>query len=181
MRLSILLSVTLLAAATLAAPVRASDMTGIDATTSTVMQEGQSSFSGLALRLRFHPATLIRNIEVMPTIEYWRNSSSLSAFGIESTRKDATLGVDVRYVFYNDGWEPYVGAGWALHFFSSSVNAPSYNLYNETDSFSKGGLAVLGGISIPLTTHVQNFLEIKYHHVTENRQLKLNWGISYNL
>ena len=41
MRLSILLSVTLLAAATLAAPARASDMTGIDATTSTVMQEGR--------------------------------------------------------------------------------------------------------------------------------------------
>ena len=137
MRHSVLLSVVLLTAA-LAAPARAGDLVGIDATTSTVMQEGQSSFSGLGLRLRFHPATLIRNVEIMPTIEYWRNASSLSAFNIESSRKDATLGVDARYVFYKDGWEPYVGAGYAVHFLSSSVNAPSLNL-NERDQLVHQG------------------------------------------
>jgi opacity protein-like surface antigen len=181
MRHHAVLSAVCFAAASLAAPAHAGDLTGVDAATSTVMQEGQSSFSGIAVRMRFHPSALIRNIEVMPTIEYWRNSSSLSAFGIESTRKDATLGVDARYVFYRDGWEPYVGAGFGLHFLTSSVNAPSYNLNHATDSFSKGGLTALVGVGVPLTTHIQNFIEIKYHHVTENRQLKLNWGISYNL
>lgn len=177
----IVFSSAVLFAALCVAPASASDLVGVDATTSTVMQEGQSSFSGLALRLRFHPATLIRNIEIMPTIEYWRNSNSLSAFDIESTRKDATLGVDARYVFYRDGWEPYLGAGYAVHFLSSSVNAPTLGLVDATDSFTKGGLAALAGVSVPLTTRVHNFFEVKYHHVTENRQLKLNWGISYNL
>lgn len=177
----IVFSSAVLFAALCVAPASASDLVGVDATTSTVMQEGQSSFSGLALRLRFHPATLIRNVEIMPTIEYWRNANSLSAFDIESTRKDATLGVDARYVFYRDGWEPYLGAGYAVHFLSSSVNAPTLGLVDATDSFSKGGLAALAGVSVPLTTRVHNFFEVKYHHVTENRQLKLNWGISYNL
>jgi len=180
MRPYVLLSAVLLAAVC-AAPARAGDLVGIDATTSTVMQEGQSSLSGLALRLRFHPAALIRNVEIMPTIEYWRNSNSLSAFGIESSRKDATLGVDARYVFYRDGWEPYLGAGYAVHFLSSSVNAPALGLVDASDSFTKGGLAALAGVSVPLTTKVHNFFEVKYHHVTENRQLKLNWGISSNL
>jgi hypothetical protein len=74
-----------------------------------------------------------------------------------------------------------VGAGYAVHFLSSSVNAPSLNLNNATNSFTKGGLAALAGVSVPLTTKVHNFFEVKYHHVTQNRQLKLNWGISYNL
>jgi opacity protein-like surface antigen len=180
MRPTVVLSAVLLAAA-FAAPARAGSLVGVDAMTATVMQEGQSSFSGIALRMRFHPATLIRNVEIMPTIEYWRSASRLSAFDIESSRKDATLGVDVRYVFYRDGWEPYLGAGYAVHFLSSSVNAPSLNLNDATDSLTKGGLAGLAGVSVPITTKIHNFLEVKYHHVTENRQLKLNWGISYNL
>ena len=180
MRLSIPLFAALVTAAC-AAPALAGSLVGIDGVTSTVMQEGQSSFSGLALRLRFHPEALIRNIEIMPTIEYWRNASSLSTFDIESSRKDATLGVDMRYVFYRDSWEPYFGAGYAMHFISSEVHAPTLGLNNAKDSFSKGGLAALAGISIPLTTKVQNFFEVKYHHVTEHRQLKLNWGLAYNL
>ncbi len=180
MRLSVPLFVLFFAAA-LAPPAHAGDLTGIDGATATVMQEGQSSFSGLALRLRFHPAALIRNIEVMPTIEYWRNSNSVSAFGIESTRKDATLGVDARYVFYRDGWEPYLGAGLAVHFLSATVNAPSLGLIEANDSLTKGGLAALAGVSVPLTTKISNFFELKYHHVTDYRQLKLNWGITYNL
>jgi len=180
MRFTLWLSAVLVAAV-FAAPARAGDLVGVDATTSTVMQEGQSSFSGLGLRMRFHPAALIRNVEVMPTIEYWRNSNSVSAFGIESTRKDATLGVDARYVFYRDGWEPYFGAGFAVHFLSSTVNAPSLGLIEANDSLTKGGLAALAGVSLPLTTKISNFFELKYHHVTDYRQLKLNWGITYNL
>lgn len=180
MRPTAVLCAVLLAAA-FAPPAHAGSLVGIDATTSTVMQEGQSSFSGLAMRMRFHPEALVRSIEIMPTIEYWRNSSSVPAFGIESTRKDATLGLDVRYVFYRDGWEPYLGTGYAVHFLSSTVNAPGLGLIEATDSLTKGGLAALAGVSVPLTTRIHNFIEVKYHHITEYRQLKLNWGISYNL
>jgi outer membrane protein W len=181
MRLLYVLSLAALLLFALALPAHATALVGIDGATATVMQEHQSSFSGLAMRLRFHPETLIRNVEIMPTIEYWRNSSDLSAFNIKSSRKDATLGVDARYVFFRDGWQPYVGVGFGLHFFSSSVDAPGLGLNNVTDSFVKGGVAGLAGITVPLTDRVHNFFELKYHHVTENRQLKLNWGISYNL
>src|SRR5688572_23397956 len=87
------------------APVTpAGAVTGVDAMTSTVMQEGQSSFSGLALRVRLQPAQLVKQIEIMPTIEYWRNSNTVQPYDICTTRKDATLGVDARYHFDLGTW-----------------------------------------------------------------------------
>ena len=39
--------------------------------------------------------------------------------------------------------------------------------------------AVLGGFLFPVGGKFQNFLELKYHYVTDYRQLKLNFGIGY--
>ena len=43
------------------------------------------------------------------------------------------------------------------------------------------GLTGLAGVSFPLTAAVQNFIELKYHHLTDAKQLKFNWGIAFNL
>jgi hypothetical protein len=171
---------TLAAALTLAAPAVAGPVAGIDAMTATIFQEGQSSFSGIGLRLRLTSEQLVQGVEILPTIEYWRNSSSIGAFGIEATRKDATIGVDGRYRFHAGNWEPYFGAGIGIHFLSSRVNAPQFGLTDANDSLVKGGLALLGGLNFKMTDKFDNFLELKYHHVSDYRQLKLNWGLGYN-
>jgi hypothetical protein len=164
------------------APVAAaSSFVGLDVMTSTVMQEKQSSFSGIALRMRMVSPRLISGIELMPTIEYWRNSNNVEPFGIRTTRKDATLGADVRYAFRSSGTRPYVGAGFAMHFLSTSVDAPSLGLNNQSNAVVKGGLAAMGGLAFPLTSRFENFVELKYHHVSGYRQLKLNWGLSVRL
>ncbi|OGF16072.1 MAG: hypothetical protein A2W00_10245 [Candidatus Eisenbacteria bacterium RBG_16_71_46] len=162
-------------------PAVAGALVGVDALTSTVLQEGQSSFSGVGVRARLHPERLIREIEIMPTIEYWRATSTIEPFGIRSMRKDATLGVDARYVFPLQGWQPYVGAGYAVHFLATRVNAPSLGLVEASDTVTLGSLAALGGIKVPLAGRVENFLELKYHFVAGHRQFKINWGLSYNL
>jgi len=160
----------------------AGTLTAVEAMTSTVLQEGQSSFSGLAIRARFQPPQLVKQIELMPTIEWWRNSNTVHPYGIETTRKDATLGVDGRWNFASGGtFKPYLGAGFALHFLSNKVSAPSLGLNEATDSVTKGGLALLGGVGFALSGKFDNFIDVKYHHVTDYRQLKINWGISYNL
>src|ERR1044072_4519271 len=41
----------------------ASALTGVDAMTATVFEEGQSSFSGLGIRARLHDARLLENVE----------------------------------------------------------------------------------------------------------------------
>jgi opacity protein-like surface antigen len=163
------------------AHAQAQGLTGVDIMTSTVMQEGQSSFSGLGARVRVHPAQLVQQVEVLPYVEYWRNSSTVQPYDIRSTRKDATLGVDARFTFTEHAWQPYVGAGWGLHFLSSRVQAPLLGVNDAKDSLMKGGLSVLGGINFALNEKIDNFVELKYHHVTDYKQLKFNWGLSFKL
>jgi len=159
----------------------AGTLTAIEAMTATVMQEDQSSFSGLAVRVRIQPPQMMRQFELMPTIEWWRNSNTLRPYDIHTTRKDATLGVDARWNFTTETFKPYIGAGFGLHFLSDKVSAPTFGLTNQTYSVTKGGLAVLGGVSFALSGRLDNFLDLKYHHVTDFRQFKINWGLSYNL
>lgn len=178
-RLPLALAVLGLIAQPPAAP--AAVLSGLDGMTATVFQEGQSSFSGLGLRARLRSEQLVKGIEFMPTIEYWRNSNNISPFNIEATRKDATLAMDVRYTFKSGSWKPYLGVGMGVHFLSSRVNAPQLGLDDASDSLIKGGASALAGISFPFTTRVENFIELKYHHLPGYRQLKLNWGLAWNL
>ena len=98
---------------------------------------------------------------------------------ITSTRKDATLGADARYSFQREGWRPYVGAGFGLHFLSTEVDAPALGLKHADDSVIKGGLSGLAGVTFPLTKHLDNFMELKYHHLPGFSQLKLNMGVAW--
>jgi len=156
-------------------------LTGVDVMSATVLQEGQSSFSGLGLRARLHPERLIAGVEILPSLEYWRNSSTVSPYNIRATRKDATVGVDARYNFHVRGWNPYVGAGYGIHFLSSEINAPTLGLNEATSSVIKGGLSALAGTTFGLTSRVDNFIELKYHHIPDYRQLKINWGLAVKL
>ena len=151
-------------------------VSGVDVMMSTVMQQNQSSFSGLGLRMRIQPPQLIPQVSLMPTIEYWRNRTTLDPFGIKTTRKDATLGMDAKYDFKLEGWNPYIGAGYSVHFLSAEVDAPAYGLNDANHSLTKGGLSLLGGVSFGLAGKLTNVIEVKYHHIPDQSQLKLNWG-----
>ena len=167
--------------AVLPAAAFATEFTGIDGFMSTVFQADQSSFSGLGLRARFTPPQLDSTVELMPNIEYWRNTTEVSEFGISATRKDATLGFDARYSFNNLSWRPYLGAGYALHFLSTRVDAPSLGLDDVTSSSIKGGIALVGGVSFGLAGRLSNVMELKYHYLSGGEQLKLSWGLGYDL
>jgi hypothetical protein len=177
-----LVTLLLLVSAVLA---RAQVFSGVDVMNSTVMQQHQSSFSGLGARVRLHTARIVEGFDLLPYVEYWRNSTlvELPSVGISitGTRKDATLGADVRYSFKREGWRPYLGAGFGLHFLSTEVDAPSLGLSHANDSVIKGGLSGLAGITFPLTRHLDNFMELKYHNLPGYSQLKLNMGIAWAL
>ena len=160
---------------------RAQMFSGVDAMNSTVMQQHQSSFSGLGVRVKLRSARIVEGVDFLPYVEYWRNSTHVDPFGITSTRKDATLGADARFSFKREGWRPYVGAGFGLHFLSTSVDAPALGLSHASDSVIKGGLSALAGITIPLSKHLDNFMELKYHNLPGYSQLKLNMGIAWGL
>ena len=181
MRSAIRCSAVLLVLALPAGSAAAGSLTGVDAMSSSIMQHEQTSFSGLGARARFAPWPTAVGLEVLPGIEYWRSSTTVDVYDIKSQRRDATLAIDARYRFGGTNARPYVGAGFAIHFLSNEVHAPSLGVPDASHSIMKGGLAVLGGVSFPLAGAFESFLEAKYHAVTDNEQLKLSWGLSYNL
>ena len=163
----------------LPAPARAAlSLAGVDGITSTVLQQDQSSFSGLALRARVRSDALVPQLVFMPTVEWWRSHSTIDPYGIQATRKDAALGLDARWEFHAGATHPYAGGGFALHFLSSDVHSAALGL-DETQSTMRGGLTALGGLEFPIGGHIANFFEVKYHHLPGARQVKLNWGLSY--
>ena len=91
------------------------------------------------------------------------------------------MGVDARYTFHYRNMEPYAGAGFGLHFLSNKINAPSLGLNEASDSVVKGGLAALAGVTFGMTSRLDNFIELKYHHIPDYKQLKINWGLAIKL
>lgn len=163
-----------------ATPPAHAGVSGVDVMTATVFQEGQSSFSGLGLRLRLRSGALVPNVEIMPNVEFWQNVSRVSLFGLRTTRSDASLGCAVRWTFQRDHWQPYLGAGLAVHFLNENVDAPSLDVNDQHDSRSLGGYTLLGGVTFTMTDRLSNFLEIEHHGVSHYRQLKVNTGLGWN-
>jgi hypothetical protein len=167
-----------------AALARAQVFSSVDVMTSTVMQQHQSSFSGISARVGLRSTRIVEGFDFLPYVEYWRNNARIEIldYTITSIREDATLGVDARYTFQREGWRPYLGAGLGVHFLSTEVDAPTLlPLDHATDSAIKGGLSALAGITFPLTAHLSNFTELKYHHIPGYSQVKINMGIAWKL
>jgi hypothetical protein len=154
-------------------------LVGIDGISSTVLQQDQSSFSGLGLRARVHSDAFVPQFVFMPTVEYWRSRSKLEPYAIRAARKDATLGLDARWEFTTGAAHPYLGAGYGIHFLASEMSSTPLAI-SDSHSSMRGGLALLGGFSFPLGGRLSNFVEAKYHHLSGERQVKLNWGLSYD-
>lgn len=155
-------------------------VTSVEGILSTIFQSGQSSFSGTGLRLHLHPSSLMEGFSLVPSLEYWRNSNQLDTFGIKSTEKDATLGIEFRYQFPRESaFKPYLGVGYGLHFLSSEFEATTLGI-DGSDSVTLGGVSVLGGISMPITERLLNVFELKFHYLPDNSQTKLNYGLAWN-
>ena len=167
--------------ASLASAAHAAEILGIDGMSSTVLQEHQSSFSGLGLRARVHSAQLIPNLEFLPYLEWWKNTSTVQPFDVKASRADATIGVDGRFVGEWRGLHPYAGIGLGMHFIHNEVEAPSLGLPHAEDSLIKGGPSFLGGTTFALGGRLENFFEVKYHYVPNYSQFKINMGLAYNI
>jgi hypothetical protein len=167
------------AAETPPAAARSGGIVGLGVMTSSVYQEGQSSFSGVAMRLRIRGAAFRPNLELLPTVEYWQNNSHIDAFDISTRRRDATIGADVRWVFDSKkGWQPYAGAGLALHFLNDDLRSSHYG--NRSSGLVRGGVDALGGVEFNFAARIGSFLELKFHDVSQYRQVKFNTGLNWN-
>ncbi|MEO5989181.1 MAG: hypothetical protein ABIU54_01725 [Candidatus Eisenbacteria bacterium] len=161
----------------------AEGITGLEGMTSTVFQKHQSSFSGIGIRLRIQSAQLLPNVELRPSIEYWRNAISVDDFQLSASRRDATLGGDAVWLFplKSRAFEPYLGAGFALHFLSSEAASPQIPNSPAENSVQKGAFSLAGGLRFGREQRFGNFIEVEYHMVPQAQQLKLHFGLNWNI
>ena len=157
----------------------ATTLSGLEAMTATVFQEGQTSYSGLGLRAKFASDLLLPGVTLLSGVEWWRNRTNVEPYDISADRRDVTLAFDARYTFKFRNVEPYMGAGLGMHFLNTEVSAPTLGLQHAEDSLIKGGASAHAGLLFPVGSKFQNLLEVKYHHVVDYRQWKLNLGITY--
>lgn len=157
-------------------------ITGFEAMTSTVFQKGQSSFSGVGIRLRIQSPRLLSNVEIRPSIQYWRNAISVDDFQLSAVRRDATLGGDAVWLFPlgSRSFEPYLGAGLAIHFLSSEVSSPQIPNSPAENSVQKGAISLVAGLRFGKNQRFGNFIETEYHVIPQGQQLKLNFGFNLN-
>lgn len=155
----------------------AGSILGVEGTLNTVFQKDQTSFSGIGVRLHCAGPSSIPGMTFVPTLQYWSNRNNISAFGISSERSDATMGMEVRYTFTDASLQPYLGTGYAIHFFNDQVTTPETG--NQSESLSKGALMALGGISVPLAGSLHNDFGMQYDFAGDRAQFKLNWGFRY--
>ena len=172
---------SLLAALPTPAHAQAQALDGFEVMTATVFEQGQSSFSGVGIRARLKSGVLATEVDVLPWIEYWRNATRIDAFDLKATRRDATLGCDVRWNFRTGNYRPYLGGGLGLHFLSAEVNAPGSGFDNANESVTKGALALMAGLRLGEGERFSEIVEVRYHAIPRASQLKLHLGLSWNL
>lgn len=153
---------------------------GLDVMMSTVMQQDQSSFSGLGMRARVQPASLRAGLEILPFVEYWRSRSTVEAYDVTIERTDAALGCHVRYLFHASTMNPYLGAGYGIHFLSDDLRASRLGVPDASNSLIKGGVSFLGGATFPLTRTVGTLIDVEYHYLPGISQFKLSWGLGWD-
>jgi opacity protein-like surface antigen len=128
--------------------------------------------------------TITPNIGLESRLDYW--SWSESAFGVESSVHDVTLGARGKYYFdvANPRIRPFAGAGLALHFIGAKVDIPaqgSFPAMTAEDSQTKLGLDLGGGIVAPMGPRTDFLGELWYGVVSDVSQFSLRAGLSWKL
>ncbi len=143
---------------------------GLGARIGFVDPEGASST--VALGVHIDAGEFVRNVHIMPLVEYW----SVGVGG--SDIKDFTIATDVNVDFPVQGGKmiPYAGGGLGLHFVSFSV-PPGFVGDNSS---TKLGLNIQGGIKDQVMPNFGLFGEVKYLFVSNVNQLQLMGGFTYN-
>ena len=141
---------------------------GFGARIGFVDPEGASSTLGLGLHV--DAGEFVKNVHLMPLVEYWKVGVS----GVDLS--DLSLGMDVNLDFPVEGGRfiPYAGGGLGLHFLKA--DSPGFGSASDT----KLGLNLQGGIKNQIMPNVAIFGELKYAFVSNSNQLKIMGGFTYN-
>jgi opacity protein-like surface antigen len=141
---------------------------GLGARIGFVDPEGASST--VALGVHIDAGEFVQHVHILPMVEYWKVGVS------GADVRDFMLGSDVNVDFPVEGGRviPYAGGGLGLHFVK--FNDP----FVPSQSDTKLGLNIQGGIRNQVMPNLGIFGEVKYNFVSDVNQLKIMGGFTYN-
>lgn len=143
---------------------------GFGARIGLVDPEGASST--VALGAHLDAGEFVKNVHVMPYIEYWK----VGIAGIDT--RDFTIATDVNLDFPLQGGHvvPYAGGGLGLHFLHADIPAG----FGVDASRTKLGLNIQGGIRNQVMPNLGLFGEVRFSFVESADQLHVMGGFTYN-
>jgi opacity protein-like surface antigen len=139
--------------------------------------DGTFSFGGFA-----DWGTIAPNVGLESRIDHW--SWSENYLGVETKVRDIAVGARGKYHFEtaNPKIRPFAGGGLALHFISLEVTDNSFTpSLSVSDSQTKLGFDLGGGISTPMNPRTDFLAEAWYGVVSDFSQFSLRAGLSYKL
>ena len=151
--------------------------------TQSVKLSKQSSVAGTALRAHLAGGDLNEGLELVPAIEYWRDTDRIPELGIiEAMQRDWRIGADIRYKLGSGaGWRPFAGAGLGIHLTKSTSTIQPTGSPAEMRRESGNKLApnFLVGVDLPAAGPIRNSIELNWHLVPDLRQFKINFGLGW--
>ena len=123
--------------------------------------------------------TFIPKLHWDAAVYYW--SSSLDYTGWDWSLRDVAIKTQVKYHFMEGQWEPYVGGGFGMHFFSWDYDYPSgYHGITFDDSSTEFGFQFIGGIQYKINQQWKASGELELDWADLD-QTHLQFGFIYNL
>jgi len=123
------------------------------------------------------------NLGLEPRLDFW--SQSQEAFGTKASVRDITLGARAKYYFNvtNTKVRPFAGGGLGMHFVraEATIDEPGFAPMSVSQSDTKLGIDMGGGIATGLSPKVDLHGELWYGIVSDINQFSLRMGISRKL
>ena len=123
--------------------------------------------------------TITPTIGLDAHLDYW--SESQEDFGTEVSIHDIVLGARGKYLFQlkNSSIRPFAGTGLSMHFLNAKVtfSDPNFGTMEESDSSTKLGLDLGGGLATSISEQVDFHAETWYV-ISDIDQFSLRMGLS---
>jgi opacity protein-like surface antigen len=120
-------------------------------------------------------------VALEPRLDFW--SQSQEELGAKASVRDITLGARAKYFFKTSSTKvhPFAGGGLGFHFVraEASVTEPGFTPMSVSQSDTKLGIDMGGGISTGLSPKVDLNAELWYGIVSDIDQLSLRMGIAH--
>lgn len=157
-----------------ATEVRAEEKTSVGLGLGLVDASGIGSTLWLTGNVRF---AITDRVVLEPELGYWSKSDSF--FGVDVSISDLNFGANALYRIPKDKVTFHVGGGVGLHHLSGKVGV--LDLFEESDSETKIGLQLLGGVEYRASETVDIFGRVRLDLISDVNQTKLYAGVRFRM